>query len=286
MKAKDLKSELISNSGFERDSVLNLKPMQERLFPYSKGRSGTHLPKKPSASKLTTNDPLNSHASLHLPVSHRIREIDPSERHDVATIARMHLKLLWWGPIAQLGELFLRQVCYTILVRKGLMRGALFEVHGKPAGFIAYTDRSITFHRTAIGQHLFYAAYWTLVSVIRDPWIVLRLWGALRLMFSRWKEKEVREDPLAEIVAMGVLPEYRTPAFNRRTGLRISEELVKHAAKYFREVGISKIRMIVDSDNKPALLFYHSLGCSLDKYQHSGRDSVQCWLNLDREPNI
>src|SRR5437763_335482 len=56
------------------------------------------------------------------PVRHRFREIDPARSQDVATISRLHLALLDWGPMARLAQLFLRRFPDTALVRHGLDR--------------------------------------------------------------------------------------------------------------------------------------------------------------------
>ena len=37
-----------------------------------------------------------------------IREIDPANRRDVAAITGLHLRLLGHGPMARLGELFVK----------------------------------------------------------------------------------------------------------------------------------------------------------------------------------
>jgi len=211
-----------------------------------------------------------------------IVDVDPSNHHDVEVVARLHLQLLDWGPMAQLGGCFLERFCYTTLIQDGLMKAAYFEVDGQPAGFIAFTDHSITFHRAAIKNHYGYVAYLVLISILRDPRVMLRLWRAMRLMFSRRSEKILGEDPLAEIVAIGVLPEYRNPVFMRRTGLRISEELVDHAASYFRSVGLKKIRLVIDADNHAALMFYRSLGAQVELYEQAGNPAVHVWLDLVR----
>jgi ribosomal protein S18 acetylase RimI-like enzyme len=214
------------------------------------------------------------------PVGPRLREIDPGDRRDVTTISRLHLALLDWGPMARLGELFLRRFCYTILVREGLMRAALFEVDGRPAGFVAYTHRSITFHRRALRRHAPYVAWLILLSVLRDPGLVPRLLRAVRLMFSRRAEGRLGQDPLGEILAIGVRPEYGTPNFVRRTGLRIGDELVAHVADDFRRAGVERMRMVVDAHNKPALFFYHRLGGSFEPYERAGEPMVQVWFDL------
>jgi len=210
----------------------------------------------------------------------RLREID-SATQDVASITGLHLELLGHGPMARLGELFLRRFCYGVLLRDGLMRAALFEVDGRPAGFVAYTSRSITFHREAIRRHWAYVAWLIALSVVRDPRLVARLLKAARLMFSRRAELDLGRDPLGEVLAIGVLPEYRTPEFVHRTGLRVGEELIAHVMSYFRSVGVDRARMVVEAHNKPALLFYHRLGGrGFDPYEHAGEPMVQVWFDL------
>ena len=218
------------------------------------------------------------------PVRHRFREIDPARRQDVATISRLHLALLDWGPMARLGELFLRRFCYTALVRDGLMRAALFEVDGRPAGFVAYTDRSIAFHRQAIRRHAVYVAWLVALSVLRDPRLLSALWRAVRLMFARRAEGHLGQDPLGEVLAIGVLPEYRTPEFVQRTALRIGDELIEYVAAYLRRRGLDRMRAVVDAPNRAALLFYHHLGGRFEPYERAGEPMIQVWLDIPRTP--
>lgn len=210
----------------------------------------------------------------------RIRDLDPNNKKDVETVASLHLQLLDWGPMARLGKLFLEKFCYTVLLKDGLMKAALYEVEGQPAGFIAYTDKSITFHRFAIRNHLGYVIYLLILSIIRYPWVVARLQKVIYLMLSRRAEKELRKDLQAEVLAIGVLQEYRSPVFIRKTGLRISEQLIDHVASYFRSVGFKKMRLIVDADNRPALICYHNLGGRFEPYELAGVPSVLVWFEI------
>ena len=214
------------------------------------------------------------------PVGYRIREIDPAGRQDIATVSRLHLVLLDWGPMARFGEFFLRRFCYTVLLRDGLMRAALFEVDGRPAGFVAYTSRSITFHRQAIRRHAAYAAWLIALSVLRDPRVLPRLFKALRLMFSRRAELHLGQDPLGEILAIGVLPEYRTPQFVHRADLRIGEALIAHVVTALQRMGVGRLRAVVDASNKAALLFYHQLGGRFEPYERAGDPMVHVWFDL------
>jgi ribosomal protein S18 acetylase RimI-like enzyme len=215
-----------------------------------------------------------------------MREVDPGCKEDLRELSRLHMKLLGHGPMAQLGEFFLRRFCYTVLIEEGLLRAALFETEGRPAGFIAYTPWSITFHRRAIRKHWLYVGFLVVVSFLRDSRLLRPFVKALRLMVSRRSEITLGSDPLGEIVAIGVLPEFRTASFVRQTGLRISEELVEYAALYFRRAGIDTMRMIVEASNRPALLFYNSLGARFEPYEQMGEPMIHARFDLERQFHV
>jgi ribosomal protein S18 acetylase RimI-like enzyme len=210
----------------------------------------------------------------------RLREIDHERRQDARVITDLHLRLLGHGPMARLGALFLERFCYGVLLRAALMQAALVEVDGRPAGFVAYTSQSITFHRHAIRRHWTSVAWLLALSVLRQPRLVVRLLKAARLMLSRRAELDLDREPLGEILAIGVLPEYRTPQFVRSTGLRIGEALVAHAAAALRRAGADRMRMVVEAHNRPALLFYHRLGGRFEPYEHAGEPMIHVWFDV------
>ncbi len=212
--------------------------------------------------------------------AHGLRVADPDSARDAATLARLHLALVGHGPMARLGETFLSRFCYSMLIRDGLMKAAVYEVDGEAAGFVAYTTRSYTFHRAALGKRWPSVAYLVAREVVCNPRVLGYLFKAVWLMFSRRAEKTQGQDPSAEVLGIGVLPQYCSAAFVRRTGIRISPALVAHAAEHFRGAGLGRMRMIVEEHNKPALLFYHSLGASFEPYAQAGEPMVQVWLDI------
>lgn len=217
---------------------------------------------------------------------YEIREVRTDDPRAVATAARLHLLLFQnMGPMAQLGELFLRRFCYSLLLDDGLMRAALCEVDGRPAGLIAYTDRSITFHRAALRRHWLRVVWLVVLSVLREPRVLWRLVKAARLMASRRGEVRLGEDPMAEVLALGVLPAFRSPDFTRRTNLRVADVLLAHAANYFRRRGLEQIRMIVDADNRAVQLLYHRFGARFETYEQAGVPSLLVWLDLNALPS-
>lgn len=207
--------------------------------------------------------------------------VRPDDRVRVAEIARLHKELLDFGPMARLGERFLRDFCYTVLVRDGLMQAVLCEVAGEPAGFVVYTSRAHTFHRTAIRRHLLQVAWLGLRSALTDTRPLARLAEAAKTMFARRSEPPAEKDPSAEVLAIAVKPRFSSPEFVRQSGVRLSELLVRYCGAAFRREGLTRMRMIVDADNRAALFFYSALGARLEAYADAARPSMVVWFDLD-----
>jgi SAM-dependent methyltransferase/ribosomal protein S18 acetylase RimI-like enzyme len=214
------------------------------------------------------------------PVADGVRDVDPRDAETLRKLARLHVQLLPFGPLAALGERFVAQICYRLPMREGLLRAALYYVDGKPVGLIGYTARSSTFHARALRNHWARAAWLLLASLIADPRRVVRLGRALRVTVGRSEENARQPDPCAEVLSIGVLPEYLTPAFVARTGRHVSEELVEHAAGYFARAGLDRMHMFVDADNRRTLLFYHRLGAQFEPRRQAGEDVVEVRFDL------
>jgi len=215
------------------------------------------------------------------PLRCSLRPINPDSKEDVTAIADMHLELLDWGEMAGLGRLFLERFCYRTLVKDGLMQVSLYEVDRRPVGFIAYTAYSLIFHRRTLKKHFFYIALLIFLSILKKPATICQLTRAVRLIRSRRSEHEHRKDAEGEILAIGVLPEYRSLSFYKRTGLRISEELFRSAVLYFKGVGLNRIDVFVDAFNTEALLFYKSFGSRMKPYHRAGVSMYQVTFDLN-----
>jgi len=224
-------------------------------------------------------------SSKNAPIHCSLRPINPDDKKDVAAVANMHLELLDWGEMAGLGKLFLERFCYKTLVKDDLMQVSLYEVNGRPVGFIAYTAHSLSFHRRALKKHFSYIAFLIFLSVLRKPIVIFHLIRAIRLIRSRRSEIDHRKDAGGEILAIGVLPEYRSLKFYNRTGLRISEELFRSAVFYLKRIGMNRVDVFVDAFNTQALLFYKSLGAALKPYNRAGVSMYQVFFELNH-PNF
>lgn len=209
-----------------------------------------------------------------------LREIDPADDAGLQKIAELHMELLGYGPMAGLGGEFVREVCYRAHMHEGVLRVVLAEVDGAPAGFIAITPYSLSFHRSGLRRHALLAGWETVKAIARDPRRLIRLIRALRVLASRREELQREAGPLGEVVCIAVRPQFLNPRYQRSTGIRPSEQLVRHAAAYLRRAGIEDMRMLVDEDNRPVLMLYHLLGAHFSSYRLGGDPMVEVVFDL------
>lgn len=211
-----------------------------------------------------------------------LREIAADDDHGLDRIADLHMELLGFGPMAGLGWRFVRDICYAAHMEDGLLRVALVEVDGDPAGFVAYTSQSIGFHRAGLKQHLFRAGYGVALSLLRDPRRIGKLMHALRVLMSRRGETVLGEDPLGEVVCIAARKQYLTPAFVRLSGLKLSQTLIAYAQGRLKHSGTDKVRMVVNADNRPVLMLYHLMGAHFEPYEQAGVPQVHVWFDLEK----
>lgn len=199
------------------------------------------------------------------------------------TVANLHIELLGFGPMAGLGKRFIRNACYVNNMLDGQLKVAIYEIDEEAIGFVAYTDLSISFHRTSLRKHWLRTAMTLLFSLLEDPRRIGALVRALSVLRSRRGEAEaVGEDPMGEVVCVAVLPEYLKSDFRLKDGSRPGQSLIVYAANRLKDLGVSEMRMLVDADNKPVLFLYRALGASFEGYEQAGEPMVQVWFDVSR----
>lgn len=210
-----------------------------------------------------------------------LREITAEDLDGLDIVARLHLELLDFGPMSALGLRFVRDVCYRMLLADGVLRLALCEVEGQPAGFVAYTSQSVQFHRVSLRRHWIAAGWAALRAIVSDPRRIPGLVRTLRVLRSRRAHQERERDPLGEVVCLAARPEYLTGRFVRQTGVRVSEELELYALERLRRLQVPRVRMIVDADNKRALFLHHRLGGRFERSELGGAPQLEVWFELN-----
>jgi ribosomal protein S18 acetylase RimI-like enzyme len=210
-----------------------------------------------------------------------IKPLDPQDRSDVADAARLYAALLPNTALTKLGEDFMKGFYFGALVEDGIIRCDLYYYQGRPAGFIAYTEQGWGFVSVSVRRHWFRLGMLLGWSVLRNPARLKTIGEVLLLMRKRGDEPP--PPYRAEFLVFGVLPEFRSREFIQQTGRRISAELFENAKQCFARLGLPGFRLMVEADNREAVLFYHRMGCKLEKLSFGEGKVLQAVFALSRE---
>ncbi len=178
-----------------------------------------------------------------------------------ADLTALHIELLPRSPLTKLGPRFMERFYYKVFPADDLIFGSIIYIDDAPAGFIAVTNDSNGFMRTMIRRHWFRVAWTIGVSIILSPKRLAPVWEAISIMLTRTPGEAPGPD--GEILSLGVLPAYRGAGFQKATGFSLATDLMDYAISRLHEMGTDEMRVIVDSDNKVAQMFYHGLGWEL-----------------------
>lgn len=211
----------------------------------------------------------------------QIREISARDREDLAKVAKLHMEFLSFGPLAGLGETFVRQIGYAAPIRDGRLRVALYVVDGVTAGYIAFTDKALEFQTRTIREHWASVAWILAGYLLRHPHRVGGLFKAARASAAHREESGVADGLCGEVAALVVRPDYCTADFYRRARVRISEELIRYAAACLKQTGMRALRTFVDAGNRPVLMVYNRFGARFENLEYGGVPTIRVALNLE-----
>ncbi len=184
-------------------------------------------------------------------------------------ISGLHAALLPHSPVALLGRRFMTDFYYDCLARDGLILAHIAEVDDEPAGFMVATGNANGFMRAGIGRHGIRLATVLLRSLVTSPRRVSSVCEAWQIM--RHLPPASAQDDVGELLSFGILPDYRSAAFLRATGVHVGRVLLEETLGLLASQGVHSVRSLVDDDNTAAKLFYHAAGW------RPGRASVAGW---------
>ena len=210
-----------------------------------------------------------------------MHEVAADADGDLAIVSALHMELLGFGPLAALGERFVREICYRALMRSQVLRVVLLRVDDEPAGFVAFTASSYSFHREGLKKHLPRAALEFARAALGQRGGLRKAVRAVRWVVSRRGEHAADPQSGGEVVCVAVRPRYLRKQMNGK--LRASEYLIDYAARELRRQGVRQMRMVVQAENKAVLLLYHLLGARFEPYELGGEPQVQVWFELGED---
>lgn len=221
--------------------------------------------------------------SIPAKVDVTIQHVERNDKNAMRQVGGLHMELLsTWGPMTALGERFVREACYGVNMHDDLLLVDLLKIDDFPAGFVAYTAQSYSFHRNSLRAHWLRVVYELMLALLSRPVRIIGMFRALGVVASRRSEQDSKSGAMGEIVCIGVSPQYLSSKFVRTTGIRASELLINHAAQFMYKSGAQAMRMLVDKPNKAALFLYHKLGARFSEFNQAGKPMVEVVFDLEQ----
>ena len=208
-----------------------------------------------------------------------IREIKTSDDIALGEIARLHVAQLSPGALAEMGEAFVREVGYRLLIRSGALQVAALMDDGHVRGYIAFTDRAGDYQGQAFLRHPLRVMLTTLRALLQRPARFGAVFAMLQDMRTHLPNQGTDAGSTAEIAAIVVDPGYlrsSSSAGSRHPG----DLLLDHAIGVLRNRGCKILCARINSDRRPALLLYARRGADHLDYLRRGEPMVQVMLKL------
>ncbi len=203
--------------------------------------------------------------------------IEMTHEH-VPAVAAIHRQVLPNDLLSRLGISFMERYLYSKVIDSPWAVGYVYLYNQRVVGYITGTTNSAAFYRYTWSEMLT-LPFFLLPSLICRPMLLGDLTEAME--FSRVKNIFFVE---AEIASVGVLPEYRSIDFYKKTKLNIAAELNRYLIRDLRSIGIKELFGIFRSDNTPAIVTYQNLGFTLrQEFTFRGSQRLILGCNLQDE---
>ncbi|HET8740438.1 MAG TPA: GNAT family N-acetyltransferase [Acidimicrobiia bacterium] len=183
---------------------------------------------------------------------------------DVASIASLHSSGINTGFLPKLGPRFMR-VLYRAMAGWPGAVVLVIDDEGGPVAFVAGVTDTGAFYKHFL-RHFGLRAILAAFPRILRPSVLRSAWESFR-----YGEEDHREVP-AELISMAVAPRARRSGLSLRLGAELQRSL--------SALGTTEIKVVVGSDNQPAIAAYQRMGFVFDHRieVHAGQDSdVLVW---------
>ena len=161
----------------------------------------------------------------------RARMIRPVKPDEVAALAQLQLDALPGSLPNRLGRRFL-ETYYRALLGDPAFFCDVYVVSGRLVGFFTYSSDAAGAFKRALHRHFASFAVAVVASVLTRPTRIPTLIRILRSLAPGYRE--LADDVPAEILSLGVLPEYR--------GISIGRQLVEHALNVLDRRNVRRIK--------------------------------------------
>lgn len=211
-----------------------------------------------------------------------LRSFGDGTRTPAQDLTRLHMELFGPGSVWGLSRNLVERFYYGCLPESGLLFGSVAYLDDVAIGFAAATLRPASFLADGLSRHWGQAAR----ALLREPLLALSMWPKLRAMREASTLEPAAGAP-AQLLAIGVLPDYRSRRFKQRLGVSPSTELLRAVTDRFVAQGVSRAVLYVERGNLDAHRFYAREGWQPERIVAAGSSTSQLefgWSATAREP--
>ena len=202
--------------------------------------------------------------------------LNPSDVTHRRAAAELHGRLLPESPIAALGQGFMQDFYYRLLVRDGLIACDLYRLDGKYVGFASYTKYPFTFMKRGYRKHFWPLALCLGQSVLARP---ARIGVLIQIPGVAAKRASAETHKTGEFLSFGVEAGYGT-CRDAATGKKIPNLLFENLMGYFRGKDFDRLQFIVRKENRPSLLFFNAYGAQIETSSYVSPDAFLMSVKL------
>lgn len=155
-------------------------------------------------------------------------------------VAKIHAEELADSGLAALGEDFLMQFYYGVLLNDPDYYCYIYIVDGVVGGFTSFSINSRKVCQRAVCRYWPGLSWAVVKRIIRKPATILTVWKLTISLLSM--KNEPYSDVLAEGMSTAVAKPYRSIEFFRKTGINIGRTLYMEMARVLAKMGVRKIK--------------------------------------------
>tara|TARA_B100000315_G_scaffold7192_1_gene7195 strand:- start:1123 stop:1761 length:639 start_codon:yes stop_codon:yes gene_type:complete len=183
----------------------------------------------------------------------------------IKAITELHLKLVPESHPSRLGKIFMEKFYFSALPQFDLLNGYLYAIEDDYVGFIIFTKKPGEFIFKGIKRAPLQFLLTLIIMFVYKPLSIFRM---LSMFLKKRKKSNNKVTPSnqGQWLTFGVLPQELKHV--DKNGKRISQKLVEEMLDWFKNNKIQEITAGVRKNNLPAILFYNSMGFSMNNNEH------------------
>lgn len=205
--------------------------------------------------------------------------LKPDDKSQVDAIFRMHVDLLPQSRPSRLGRIFMKYFYLTTLVRLKIIQGLLFEFKNQYVGFSLFTKYPNRFIYLGIKKTPIYFMLVLILMLLDKPKLLIEIISIIK------EKRKISRNPIncnktGQWLTFGVDKNYLK--YIDKKGRRISSILVDETIQWFDKQKFDRIIAAVRKNNIPAILFYNSLGITMEKNNNSRNEYYTFSIDLKK----